>query len=301
MSHEALSKQVIKLETDLDGQHNYIKSLEVARPLLDYSSIIKEVSGTQQARTHFEEHSIQILLLSTHSHEKSPLITAAQRSFQESHPNSKYKLYDMEATMDFLRDNFEAEVLEAFYKLKAFAHKAALARYCIIYKLGGWYSDISNIWCETFKQPPHATLIAFRDMQRHTHSSWACQNSVFYAQAGHPSLARAIEISIQNCKDRFYGATPLCPVGTSAFGRAIAETADPRMSVFGDFVELTPQHEIKNRAFVMPDGKILAFYKPSGGGDIQSLGMKHTNNYNDAWHSRTMYSEDLQIVDHQEN
>lgn len=81
-------------------------------------------------------------------------------------------------------------------------------------------------------------------------------------------------------------------MGVSVLGRAIAEIADPRMTEFGDFKELTPEHELMNRAFIMPDGKILAFYKTSSGGDIQTLGIKGGNNYNDYWHSRTIYSED---------
>lgn len=290
---EALSKQVLGLEAELHSHNAYISNLKASRPALSYASTINSIVSVLPTSTGHCQHASQILLLSKCDSEISPLIKAAMRSFQESLPGGFYKLYNMESTTDFLRDNFDSEVLEAFCSLRAFAHKAALARYCILYKQGGWYSDISNIWCGPFDHPPRASLIAFRDIQRDTFSSWACQNSIIYAQAGHPSIAKAIEIAIKNCKTRYYGATPLCPVGTTALGRAIAETADPRLSVFGDFVELTPHHVSKNRAFVMPDGKILAFYKSSGGGDIRSLGMSGSNSYNDVWHSRTMYSEDV--------
>ena len=37
----------------------------------------------------------------------------------------------------------DSDVLNAFDMLKPLAYKADLARYCLIYKLGGWYADIS--------------------------------------------------------------------------------------------------------------------------------------------------------------
>jgi hypothetical protein len=54
-------------------------------------------------------------------------------------------------------------------------------------------------------------------------------------------------------------------------------------------LELTPTHEQKNRAFILPDGTIMAWSKPSGGGDLTGVGAKGVNNYNELWHARSVY------------
>jgi hypothetical protein len=60
--------------------------------------------------------------------------------------------------------------------------------------------------------------------------------------------------------------------------------------VYGDYLELTPTHEQKNRAFVLPDGTIMAWSKPSGGGDLTGVGAKGVNNYNELWAARNVYA-----------
>ena len=60
--------------------------------------------------------------------------------------------------------------------------------------------------------------------------------------------------------------------------------------VFGDYLELTPTHEKKNRGFILPDGTIMAWSKPCGGGDLTGVGGKGVNNYNELWASRRVYA-----------
>jgi hypothetical protein len=54
-------------------------------------------------------------------------------------------------------------------------------------------------------------------------------------------------------------------------------------------MELTPGHEEKNSAFVLPDGMILAWRKRAQGGDLSALGVSGSNNYNEAWKARQIY------------
>jgi hypothetical protein len=53
---------------------------------------------------------------------------------------------------------------------------------------------------------------------------------------------------------------------------------------------LTPTHGQKNRAFVLPDGTIMAWSKPAGGGDLTGLGARGVNNYNELWAARKVYA-----------
>ena len=73
------------------------------------------------------------------------------------------------------------------------------------------------------------------------------------------------------------------------WGKAIATVGLDQNVIIGDFIELTPSHNNKNKAMVLPDGTIFAFNKNAGGGDLKSLGCKGTNNYNELWSDQNIY------------
>jgi hypothetical protein len=83
----------------------------------------------------------------------------------------------------------------------------------------------------------------------------------------------------------------LCPTGPSLLGAALAANGGETNFVYGDYLELTPTHEQKNRAFVLPDGTIMAWSKPSGGGDLTGIGAKGVNNYNELWAAKQIYAK----------
>ena len=56
----------------------------------------------------------------------------------------KYKLWVNTDIRIFLEKNYKKEVLEAYECLKPYAYKSDLARYCLIYKLGGGYVDLAT-------------------------------------------------------------------------------------------------------------------------------------------------------------
>ena len=72
-------------------------------------------------------------------------------------------------------------------------------------------------------------------------------------------------------KNNCYGLTPLCPTGPSLWGKAIASIGIDQNVIIGDFMELTPIHNKKNKAMVLPDGSIFAFNKAD---DIKSIVIK---------------------------
>jgi hypothetical protein len=72
-------------------------------------------------------------------------------------------------------------------------------------------------------------------------------------------------------------------------GKALACNGSQSDFIYGDYLELTPTHGQKNRAFVLPDGTIMAWSKPAGGGDLTGLGAKGVNNYNELWQARKVY------------
>ena len=204
---------------------------------------------------------------------------------------SEYRFYDNEGVEKFLKTNYPSKVLAAYKGIRSLAYRCDLARYCILYKLGGWYVDAAINWIEPLTVPDHVDLIAFRSVGRYAMNGWSCDNGVIYAKPGHAALECAINNVLINVDNRYYGMTPLCPTGPSLWGRSIAECATETHEglFFGDCMELTPNHPIKNKSFVLPDGTIIAECKKANGGDLTALGAKDSNNYNEFWHSKQVY------------
>jgi mannosyltransferase OCH1-like enzyme len=205
-------------------------------------------------------------------------------------PNANHKIYNDEEIRALIKSGFGNEVTTTYESLAPYAYKADLARYCILHEIGGWYFDIGMRAAGTqVNLPNEIKLIAFREINKYTFTNYACDNCVIFAKAKTEALAKAIEMIVENTKNKFYGISPLCPTGPSLWGRAIAMTGVDKSIVFGDSVELTPGHQKKNKAMVLPDGSILAFKKQAEGGDLAALGASGTNNYNEFWHQRRVY------------
>ena len=137
---------------------------------------------------------------------------------------------------------------------------------------------------------PRIEFLAFRDIQRFSYTTWACATTILYSKPDNIALTTAIEMIVNNCHEQYYGITPLCPTGPTLLGAALAANGGNANFVYGDYLELTPTHEQKNRAFVLPDGTIMAWIKPSGGGDLTGVGAKGVNNYNELWAARQVYA-----------
>ena len=230
------------------------------------------------------------ILLSDAQQELSPFLQHTTSTVNDAFPDLEHVLYDNESLRQFIADNYDKNVLNAYDMLRPYAYKADLGRYCVVNKLGGWYFDAAIKMHTPVQLGPRIKMMAFRDIQRFSGTGWSCANGVFYSQPDNPVLSASIETIVRHCREQYYGITPLCPTGPALFGQMLAANRGQPDFVYGDYLELTPVHEQKNRAFVLPNGTILAWGKPSGGGDIASLGAVGTNNYNELWHSREIYN-----------
>lgn len=239
------------------------------------------------------------IFLSTQKRDKrpdlAPYISEVIQTVKDCHEEDNYTFYDNEAVEKFLNEFYDDKVLDAYFSLKPLAYRCDLARYCILNIKGGWYFDVGLTCLDRLAVPETVDLVAFRSVPRFAFNNWSCDNGLIYAAPQHPALEEAIDNVVQNVNDRYYGMTPLCPTGPSLWGRSIARSIDTRSDmhqrmVFGDCMELTPQHQIKNKTFVMPNGTLLAECKPCQGGDLKALGAKDTNNYNELWGRKNVYA-----------
>jgi hypothetical protein len=92
---------------------------------------IKEVSGVPL-----------IIYQSWRTNKVSVKMREAINKTLEMNPEFEYYLYSDEKCIEFIRENFKPDVLNAFTTLKPGAYKSDLWRYCILYVNGGVYFDI---------------------------------------------------------------------------------------------------------------------------------------------------------------
>jgi mannosyltransferase OCH1-like enzyme len=197
---------------------------------------------------------------------------------------------------NFLVENFPKEVVLAYDSLMPYAYKADLGRYCLLYQLGGWYVDIALKIVMQPEVASHIEWISFRDSNRWTNCSWATSNALIYATPKNNILQIAIEKVIENCKQKYYGVKNIDPTGPSLLGQAMAANGTNTQHIIGDILALTPTHKITNRAFVLPDGNILAWAKPwlsNGPISLNSLGAEGTNDYKEMWSKRNIYNPNI--------
>ena len=62
----------------------------------------------------------------------------------KNNPGLKIEYYDDIMCREFIKDNFDKNVLHAYDKLKPTAYKADLFRYCLLFKRGGIWSDLTD-------------------------------------------------------------------------------------------------------------------------------------------------------------
>lgn len=210
-------------------------------------------------------------------------------SFKSQHEGIEHTLFDGTMIRDFLSTNFDATVVGAYDELRPYAYKADLARYCILYKLGGVYCDLSFMVMAPFL-PIDGKLAIFRDVG--PTSPWDAYNGLIAAPAGHKALLKSIEMICDNVKHQYYGTTPVCPTGPTLFGKAIALTCEPEDLIVGE-VFRPPGMEAFNCLIDMTTRTVIAVNRKKTVGTVESLGIVNGNNYNDLWHAENVYQTEV--------
>lgn len=231
----------------------------------------------------------QIFLTDNGGNDVPEALLRLNETVEEGFPLAEYQRFNNETLRAFIEDNFNHAVVDAYDSLQAYSNKADLGRFCLLYAMGGWYFDMGIRLHTPVEINERIEMLAFREIQKFTGTCWACMTAVLFSKPGNPALLYAIEQIVANVNSRYYGITPLSPTATPVLGQALAKHGERADFVYGDFLQLTPTHQKQNTAFVLPDGTILAWGKVASGGDLSAFGAQGTNNYNDLWHSRSLY------------
>tara|TARA_B100000700_G_C15062736_1_gene867002 strand:+ start:2761 stop:3576 length:816 start_codon:yes stop_codon:yes gene_type:complete len=245
-------------------------------------------------------NTVSQIYLSNHSDDLPPFLKKNSDSIRKYLKSNQHNIYTLRTMREFIKDNFNSSVIWAYDSLRPYSYKSDLGRFCLLYIHGGWYFDIGIRCINSFNVDDTIDLMCFRDEQRHSKTSWAVAGGIIWSKPKNEILLNAIENIIINCKDKWYGKTPLCPTGPSLFGESIAKLNRDKKILIGDLIRpkiiftrknIPIMRRIFKSKFILPDGKEFALVKPSAGGDLSAFGAKGTNNYNKFWHEKSVYKK----------
>jgi len=230
------------------------------------------------------------------------------------YPNEEYHLYSGEELEEIVKNNFHSDVFTAYKKLKPYACKADLARLCLLYLYGGLYIDLNLYFINTIPNLDKMEFFAFRDLSKMSKQSWAVQNGIMYSVPKSKVVKNAIDLIVKHCKEEYYGIECVDVSATTVLGIAITKSL-PHFGIAtnGELDSFTlksfdkkTQNKIKKigyrsdnlLGFIMDnEDKLIAIRKPSGGGDIKSVGFSGTNNYVEMWKEKEVYDTSIKFTE----
>ena len=206
-----------------------------------------------------------------------------KKSIEKYFSEYEYIFWDIKKIKSFILKNNDDKVWKAIESVKPYSFKADIAKYYIVYKLGGLYSDL-NIFFEKNIDIEDYGFIFFKDLQDQTMTSWAVASGLFFSKPKNPILLDSVNQCIDNVNKKYYGGHPLCPTGPNLFGSSIAKNNLPENHNYniGSFIK-----QNKESLFVL-NKKIIAKYK-NNGLSFGNSGIPGGNNYGDIWHNKNVY------------
>jgi len=222
-------------------------------------------------------------------------------------PEFDYYLYDDEACLKFIKDNYEQDVVDAFNSLKPGAYKSDLWRYCILYKNGGVYMDIKLYSTEPLihiiKDNPvifvrdvsEFFLLTYLPILKNLSSDKPCNNAIYNAFMVSPPnniiFKECIDDIANSCKFKLYKRNPYDITGPCLLGEIVEKyySADYRKNlkftvsvVISDIMTTSCNININNKTFI----KHYKGYRKEQG---YLLNLSKSKYYYKRWMERDVY------------
>ncbi|MGI4984449.1 MAG: glycosyltransferase [Janthinobacterium lividum] len=220
------------------------------------------------------------------------------RSFQQAYPAAMHTLWTKEMLHEFMSQHFGNEVVRAFETLKPYTYKSDLARYCLLYAMGGLYSDIGIQHFAPLHIPREYKIAGFIESYLAKKNKYDISSGFLYAQPKAAVLELAINRIVENCRTRFFGKTAIDPTGPGLLGWAWASVYTDQWSrgAAGDqylgLSEIVDLVEGKLEMMFLPTGRerhVIARRLARPQGDLRYLGNTGRGNYAQMWRERDIY------------
>jgi len=124
---------------------------------------------------------------------------------QKMNPEFDIYLYDDQDRINFIKNNFNKEVFDAYNSLIPGAYRADLWRYCIIYKYGGIYIDIKYHTyiplINLIKESEYTFVNTYSGLCIDSYDGNEIQNTFFISSPNNQIFINSINEIVEKCKN----------------------------------------------------------------------------------------------------
>ena len=205
----------------------------------------------------------------------------------ELNPDYKIQYFDDDMSRNFIKDNFSKHILDAYDSLIPGAYKADLFRYCILYKNGGVYSDLTQQFYIPFSRiinNCYDRLVLVKDIEKININFKIPIQINFMATTPKQKIFKlAIDKIVFNVKNKYYGLNSLEPTGPSLF-RKCFDQIKPKYRM--EIVFKRTSSKINGTGGYIFNTNELVYTNKAL---IHEKYIKSNVHYGNLWHSRKIY------------
>ena len=204
---------------------------------------------------------------------------------KKSNPGFKYELYDDADCREFIKAEFDPDVLQAYNSLIPGAFKADLWRYCILYKRGGFYVDI-KFQCEpgfSFSSTQSSFYVREYNSDGTGLYDHIVYTGVIGSRPNNPLFMDCINQIVDNVKNKYYGPEHTSPTGPWLFASKM--DPDDFENIEYSYYESDGLGYIRN----IENKTVIMSHYPEYRAEQKSHGS--TSYWKDAWMNREVYRE----------
>lgn len=197
---------------------------------------------------------------------------------KNTYSDYSHTLYNHEMCRQIIKDTLGTENLSLFDKIKAYAFKADLARYVILYNRGGYYYDVGIYPNFKFENYDDGFIYPIHDSIK---AECFINGFMSFNKTHHNFLKEAIEKCLSNIQNNYYGSNELDITGPTMLYKC-----DHSKMTKGDAVLYNNNQQLEAKY----NNQIHFLSKCSWhSGSLMHLNAIGTNNYEHMWHFKTVY------------
>ena len=257
----------------------------------------KIINDLYVANNKLKDDNIQSVCYTTwHTKNLPPLMEKNFNAIQEKNPEITFHLYDEKDSRDFIKNNYDGDILDAYDRLSPSSYKSDLWRYCILYKKGGIYLDIKYNTINNFKLIELCNKEHF--VYDHANNSdkksfwnkneFGLYTAFIVSQPGNKILRQCIHKITENTENFYYGKNALYPTGPGLLGQCFFTNSFQ----LNKMKEIELFHHNDSNAIIYKNTKILDIYE-----DYRKEQTEYQNNlhYSALWNQRCIYNMKFSI------
>lgn len=214
-----------------------------------------------------------------HTKDLPPLMKENYEQMVLQNPELKFQLYDEDECRQFIEQNFELEVLEAYNSLIPCSYKSDLWRFCVLYINGGIYMDIKYKCVNNFK------LVALTEKEYFVRDRPInmTYTALIVVKPQNSIMLQCINKIVNNVKTKYYGKNALEPTGPGLLGTCFSKKEFEDMELY--FSDTTTEN-FKQDYMVFKNSIILTYYD-----EYRNEQKKYQKNkyYSQLWDERKIY------------